>query len=148
MKKSEYFKKLKDPRWQKKRLEVFERDEWACQICFDNEATLNVHHKYYIWKADPWDYPNDALITLCEECHLNETEHLPIEEKRLNKSIRKLFLSSEIRGLSEIFENIKLYHADEVFISVLKHHLLNEERQRKMIDEFFESLGNKNANKK
>lgn len=30
---------------------------------------LNVHHKYYIKGKLPWDYEDDALITLCESCH-------------------------------------------------------------------------------
>lgn len=30
---------------------------------------LNVHHKYYIKRKFPWDYEDDALITLCESCH-------------------------------------------------------------------------------
>ncbi len=31
--------------------------------------TLHVHHKYYNLSKYPWDYPNEALITLCSECH-------------------------------------------------------------------------------
>lgn len=30
---------------------------------------LNVHHKYYIQGHKPWEYENDALVTLCEDCH-------------------------------------------------------------------------------
>jgi len=30
---------------------------------------LNIHHKYYIKGKKPWDYPNTALITLCQDCH-------------------------------------------------------------------------------
>jgi 5-methylcytosine-specific restriction endonuclease McrA len=30
---------------------------------------LHVHHKYYIEGRNPWEYSNDALITLCETCH-------------------------------------------------------------------------------
>ena len=64
-----YFEKLKDPRWQKKRLEIMERAEFKCEWCGDEEKTLNVHHKFYRKGADPWDYPDHALTTLCEECH-------------------------------------------------------------------------------
>lgn len=42
-----YYEMLKDPRWQKKRLEIMERDEFACRDCGDKESTLNVHHTYY-----------------------------------------------------------------------------------------------------
>lgn len=32
---------------------------------------LNIHHKYYIAGHKPWEYDNDALLTLCEDCHKN-----------------------------------------------------------------------------
>lgn len=69
---SQYLEKLKDPRWQKKRLQILERDEWCCRVCFDSERTLHVHHRYYKRGADPWDYPDSALVTLCEGCHEEE----------------------------------------------------------------------------
>ena len=31
---------------------------------------LEVHHKYYIQNNLPWNYDEDALITLCNWCHL------------------------------------------------------------------------------
>lgn len=34
-----YLAKLRDPRWQKLRLQVFERDEWACQVCMEMPNT-------------------------------------------------------------------------------------------------------------
>lgn len=74
-----YAEKLKDPRWQRKRLEVMQRDEFACTECFDAESTLNVHHHYYEKGKNPWDYPDDALTTLCETCHkLVEQERIDI----------------------------------------------------------------------
>ena len=30
---------------------------------------LNIHHTYYIYGHTPWDYSDNALITLCEKCH-------------------------------------------------------------------------------
>ena len=63
-----YSEKLKDPRWQKKRLEILNRDEFACQKCGDTETTLHVHHKKYN-SGEPWDIGNDHLTTLCEFCH-------------------------------------------------------------------------------
>lgn len=30
---------------------------------------LNVHHKIYYRNRDLWDYPDDSLVTLCEDCH-------------------------------------------------------------------------------
>ncbi len=64
-----YFEKLKDPRWQKKRLEIFQRDGFACVECGDKQSTLNVHHVKYAKRAAPWDAPDGWLKTLCESCH-------------------------------------------------------------------------------
>lgn len=64
-----YAEKLRDPRWQKKRLEIMGRDKFTCQKCSDATKTLNVHHRYYSKGAMPWEYPDNALVTLCEPCH-------------------------------------------------------------------------------
>jgi hypothetical protein len=60
---------LKDPRWQKKRLEIMQRDDFTCQLCLDKETTLNIHHKRYNKARNPWEYDNDVLLTVCEDCH-------------------------------------------------------------------------------
>lgn len=64
-----YAEKLKDPRWQKKRLHILELDEWTCRSCGSTTKTLNIHHALYRKFANPWDYPDWDLITLCEDCH-------------------------------------------------------------------------------
>lgn len=64
-----YWEKLRDPRWQQCRLRVMERDQWMCRTCYAEGVTLNIHHAYYEKGRDPWDYPEESLRTLCEECH-------------------------------------------------------------------------------
>ena len=64
-----YSEKLKDPRWQKKRLEILKRDGFKCTECFGAERQLHVHHLFYRRSLDPWDYPDLAMITVCDECH-------------------------------------------------------------------------------
>ena len=64
-----YYEQLKDPRWQKKRLEILERDGWQCQACGAKEQTLHVHHKAYQNGKKPWEYGDHCLVTLCEACH-------------------------------------------------------------------------------
>ena len=73
---SKYSDKFKDPRWQKKRLEIMERDKFTCLMCAATDKTLNVHHLYYKRNADPWDYENHELITLCEDCHSEKMPEL------------------------------------------------------------------------
>lgn len=67
-----YSEKLKDPRWQKRRLEIMNRDGFKCCKCGDATKTLNVHHKRYRKGKEPWEYSSDDLMTLCEPCHKNE----------------------------------------------------------------------------
>lgn len=67
---SNYSELLKDPRWQKKRLEIMERDGWQCQTCHSKTKTLNIHHMKYSGK--PWEAKDFQLITLCEDCHKDE----------------------------------------------------------------------------
>lgn len=65
----DYLELLKDPRWQKKRLEILERDGWGCKWCGGKDKTLHVHHIFYFKDKEPWEVNNGFLVTLCEECH-------------------------------------------------------------------------------
>jgi len=69
MSKRTYFEKLKDPRWQKKRLEVLDDSGWCCDICDNEKETLHVHHKIYIKGREPWEYDVQQLSCLCATCH-------------------------------------------------------------------------------
>lgn len=64
-----YTKKLSHPKWQRKRLEIMQRDDFKCRICNDDENELNVHHLYYVSGKAVYEYDNECLVTLCEKCH-------------------------------------------------------------------------------
>ncbi len=64
-----YQEKLKDPRWQKKRLEVLEADGWKCVNCGGGSKTLHAHHLLYRDGKEPWEYHTGSIVTLCEGCH-------------------------------------------------------------------------------
>jgi hypothetical protein len=64
-----YWQKLKDPRWQKRRLEILNKAEFSCELCGDGEQTLHVHHLIYDKGKDPWQYSDEWLACLCEACH-------------------------------------------------------------------------------
>lgn len=76
-----YSEKLKDPRWQRKRLEILDRDGFICRKCMSHDKTLHVHHKFYITGRDPWEYDESELITVCHICH--EIEELIIKQKKI-----------------------------------------------------------------
>ena len=63
-----YSDKLKHPKWQKKRLEILNRDSWACKYCSDTESQLHVHHLKYTTK-EPYDELSENLVATCQDCH-------------------------------------------------------------------------------
>jgi cytochrome c553 len=100
-----YREKLLDPRWQKKRLEILDRDEWMCMKCGDMENTLHVHHQMYFFGVDPWDYPEGLLITLCESCHQKETEEARLSVPFLTETLHaKGYWASDFREIAAGFQ--------------------------------------------
>lgn len=73
---SKWSSAYRDSRWQRKRLAVMERDGFVCKSCGKDgpDAALAVHHTYYDPGTAPWEYPDAALVTWCEECH--DARHL------------------------------------------------------------------------
>lgn len=69
-----YSEKLRDPRWQKRRLEIMDAAGFKCVECGAGDKTLNVHHKRYLSGHDPWDYYDIDLACLCDDCHKAEHE--------------------------------------------------------------------------
>lgn len=64
-----YSDDLLSPLWQRKRLEIMQRDNFQCQVCGSKRNSLTVHHLYYESGKKPHEYDNDVMITLCKDCH-------------------------------------------------------------------------------
>jgi len=102
---SNYSEKLKDPRWQKKRLEILSRDDWTCQRCHDTQKTLHVHHIKYFNTKEPWEIDEDYLITLCSECHEDEREEFSQNSHDLIEILKGLgYMASDIYDLAAAFQ--------------------------------------------
>lgn len=86
---SSYSDKFKDPRWQQRRLQILERDNFTCLDCGDRTSTLHVHHLYYIKGRDPWDYPGWSMVTKCSVCH-EETHSSPGSLELWEVAIQKI----------------------------------------------------------
>jgi hypothetical protein len=69
MTRKSYWEKLRDPRWQRRKAEIMQRADFACELCEARHVTLNVHHKLYRRGADPWEYADHEIECLCEPCH-------------------------------------------------------------------------------
>lgn len=64
----EYKEQLKNQLWLDKRNRILQRDKFRC-VCCGKESNLQVHHKRYIAGRFAWEYSDEDLITLCQECH-------------------------------------------------------------------------------
>lgn len=102
-----YSEKLQSEEWKSERLRILHRDSYTCQRCkklgytqyftitpindeesvtmygnnvFPIDVNLHVHHKYYMSGFEPWDYEEDALISLCSECHeeVHKSTSIPV----------------------------------------------------------------------
>jgi len=107
-KQTSYSEKLRDPRWQKKRLCVMQRDGFACRDCGDEKSTLQVHHCRYE-KGEPWEVDDQFLLTLCGSCH----EHRGLIEKEMKRAlemamawmpIEAINLQLEDRGINSFMD--------------------------------------------
>ena len=84
-----YSELLKHPKWQKKRLMVMKLQDFSCEICGTEDKTLNVHHMYYDKNLKPWEYPDQSLHCLCENCH-KEIQEI---QNQIKKQIGKIEIS-------------------------------------------------------
>lgn len=124
-----YAEKLKDPRWQKKRLEVLGRDNFTCLMCGDTETELHIHHEYYPNSMNPWDIDIDDLTTYCKHCH-SLVEHTKNEfpvftdvfKTKTSSKYVKLYASS-LPALTDLFvfnyKDGKVYYESHIPISVI-----------------------------
>lgn len=81
-----------NPKWQKKRLEILERDNYTCTQCGDNENTLHVHHSHYVKGHKYWEYSESSLTTLCEHCHKDYHEAIKdIDTYRIKRLSQLIF---------------------------------------------------------
>lgn len=80
-----YYELLKDPRWQRKRLEIMKLANFHCQQCDAEDKTLNVHHSFYEKGLYPWQYPEESLYCLCEDCHKKAQDIKTLINRQLGK---------------------------------------------------------------
>ena len=133
----QYSDKFLDPRWQRKRLEIFERDKWACRACYDTKKTLHVHHLAYLNNTEPWDYENELLLALCSTCHEFETsERYGVESDLLSMLKRRGFLVNAMQTLARGFHQLDLM-GDEYLTANIIAFALETPMAMKMLEKFY-----------
>jgi hypothetical protein len=106
-----YLEKLKDPRWQRRRLEIMQRDAWACQMCGTTTQTLAVHHLCYQPGKDPWESANEELLTVCESCHDHETRNIKEARNEILHRLRRMpWQTADLHMLSLFLFTVQAFH--------------------------------------
>lgn len=105
-----YSEKLRDERWQRKRKFILDRASNKCEDC-DSRSHLEIHHCYYMYGYEPWEYPFDSLRCLCRACH----EERGPEEQLLRSHISQL-TTNELETLIGILDRgLLMYNRNELF---------------------------------
>ncbi len=94
----EFSEQYKHPKWQMRRLdyirtvtEFYELTTPICEFCQSDNKQLHVHHLAYEKGKMIWEYPDDDLILLCDDCHKEWHE----KHTRIKKSIKRIESKSE-----------------------------------------------------
>ncbi len=139
--KTTYAKKLLDPRWQKKRLEVLQRDNWTCQICLDKKTTLHVHHKRYTKNKNPWEYDLSLLVTLCKDCHEEESEKIKNDQMKFKMTDAFLFAGFFMSELPSFCASVwccKLQERPGLVLDAYGYAFENPEIQKYILDKYIQ----------
>ena len=100
------------PLWQKKRLEIFQRDNWKCLHCGSANKQLQVHHLSYVWNKKVWDYDNSNFETLCCDCHETETKRIKLSKAMAKYANNKKYPESLKKQFEEKKANALVFLAD------------------------------------
>ncbi len=108
-----YLEQLRDPRWQRKRLEALSAAAWRCSRCQNTRRTLHVHHREYR-PVPAWEYELADLEVLCEPCHRHEHGFLRgttrfHEGNRYSRQAIKQMLGGDTMGFLPVHDGHVLY---------------------------------------
>lgn len=93
-----YRQQLLEDKWDALRQKRMDLDWYMCQRCMSGKH-LQVHHRYYIKDAKAWEYPLQALTTLCDRCHKLEHD--------INGTRMESPLEASFRRIHETLNGIK-----------------------------------------
>lgn len=134
-----YAEKLKHPKWQKKRLEILNRDNFKCQSCLNDEEMLHVHHRVYNSK-EPWDAKNSDLITLCKSCHEWQSDfQKELNSNGVNSLLSSRFLPNDIFRLTKAINSYNGQNNHFEMMHALCWAINNEEMMNEIIVKYHDN---------
>jgi hypothetical protein len=86
--------------------------------------------------AEPWEYPNEYLVTLCESCHEDESKILERCVNEFIEIIRCKFFAVDISELSTAFRYIESGHSSLCLAESIKHFLLEPANIEKIEEDY------------
>lgn len=106
-----YEHKLITIEWNIRRIQILVRDGFKCVKCGVKGNNLHVHHKRYSKSyRNPWEYPDNYLVTLCPSCHKELHDKTPasslvtydnIPMYKIPKNILDYFYSKRVKELTK-----------------------------------------------
>ena len=78
-----------------------------------------VHHRLYRPDTDPWDYADDELVTLCENCHEEEYDCSNDASEVLRSATKSKLWSGNIYALAMSIHFMKTKFPIDVVISLV-----------------------------
>lgn len=112
-----------DVEWQKKRDKIRIRDNYTCRFCGTQSRQVHVHHLIYRKGAMPWEYPDDELLCICDQCHEYVTGVI-------NKAKLKLTNSRNIECLCYFADLLTRYKGDDLSELIMHLNLLSSNTNR------------------
>lgn len=109
-----YATKLKDPRWQVKRQRILKRCKNLCEEC-GKAKPLQVHHCYYRYGRQVWQYPDGALLGLCDSCH-KERQDAELKFRQFLPTVK----TNQLSLIQETVRNCQYWFREEDFNELVK----------------------------
>lgn len=75
-------------------------------ILADKHYHLEIHHRYYLRSNLPWQYQDEALITLCNHCH----REVHVESPAMRVYPSQAARDAELRRITDVQHGIGHYH--------------------------------------
>lgn len=104
----EYQALYRDPRWQRKKNLILQRDVYRCRDCTNGTVELQVHHCRYPGRGrPPWEIDDEFLLTVCDPCHKKRQEL----ENQMKESLALVFAKStpiELEALATFISGLAL----------------------------------------
>lgn len=103
---SDYSEKLQNGNWQRRRIQILQRDDFRCTIC-GSDQKLEVHHLDYLEGIQVWEHPNDMLVTLCRKCHEKEQPRYKVERHLIDTLKMKGFMIGDLLAFNSMLQTRK-----------------------------------------